>query len=124
MPLPWWASKLSTVEDPISLEPLRTLRYPPFECRADPSLPHGTESDWYDGRVLAMYLISTANFVHPVSRRELTRDECVDLDRYCVEHKLCAAHVAQQGLSIEPRLRRVARVPIQDWHAAGGCSNA
>ena len=43
--------------DPISLEPLRSLRYPPFELRADPSLTHATSSDWFDGAVLAAYLI-------------------------------------------------------------------
>ena len=59
--------------DPISLEPLRLLRYPPFECRADLSLSHCVASDWFDGRVLASYLVSTGNFTHPISRRELTR---------------------------------------------------
>ena len=43
--------------DPISLEPLRSLRYAPFELRADHSLAHATSSDWFDGAVLAAYLI-------------------------------------------------------------------
>ena len=63
----WWVTALSQEDDPISLEPLRKLRYPPFECRADPTLPHRTSSDWFDGRVLAHYLVATANFVHPIS---------------------------------------------------------
>ena len=73
----WWVTALAQEDDPISLEPLRKLRYPPFECRTDPSLPHRTSSDWFDGRVLAHYLVATANFVHPISRRELSRVECV-----------------------------------------------
>ena len=34
----WWAALPEAEADPISLEPLRLLRYPPFECRADLSL--------------------------------------------------------------------------------------
>ena len=89
----WWVTTLSTVEDPISLEPLRTLRYEPFELKADPSLAHGTTSDWFDGEVLAAYLVSTATFVHPLSRRELTRAECVALDQYLTKHSLQGTHV-------------------------------
>ena len=47
---PRWWKKLTDV-DPISLEPLRALRYPPFRCRADPELPHWYTSDWFDGKV-------------------------------------------------------------------------
>ena len=90
----WWVTALAQEDDPISLEPLRKLHYPPFECRTDPSLPHRTSSDWFDGRVLAHYLVATANFVHPISRRELSRVECVALDKYCLEHRLGSAHVA------------------------------
>lgn len=84
----WWARSLASYEDPISLEPLRTLRYPPFQLRANPDLPHGTASDWFDGQVLASYLISTGNFYHPISRRELERPECVALDQYLRQHNL------------------------------------
>ena len=53
----WWTSTLACEEDPISLEPLRKLRYPPFQCKTDPNLPHPTSSDWFDGKVLAAYLV-------------------------------------------------------------------
>ena len=91
----WWVRELATVEDPISLEPLRTLRYPPFQCKADLELTHRTSSDYFDGHVLAMYLVSTASFLHPISRRDLMRDECVALDEYCTQHGLCGAHVTK-----------------------------
>ena len=91
----WWMHELAAAEDPISLEPLRKLRYSPFQCKADPLLSHGTDSDWFDGRVLAHYLVSTANFVHPISRRDLTRAECVALDEYCVEYNLGGEHVTR-----------------------------
>ena len=73
--------------DPISMEPLRALRYPPFECKPDPTLAHRTAGDWVDGSALASYLVSTGNFSHPISRRPLARDECVALDQYLAEHK-------------------------------------
>ena len=89
----WWAVKLAKVDDPISLEPLRKLRYEPFECKADPNLPHSTESDWFDGQVLAAYLCSSASFAHPISRRAITRAECQTLDEYCSKHSLSGPHV-------------------------------
>ena len=89
----WWTRELASEEDPITLEPLRKLKHPPFECKADPSLSHRTGSDWFDGHALACYLIATANFLHPISRRPLTRAECEALDRHCVEHRLGSPHV-------------------------------
>ena len=92
---PWWTrGVLATVSDPISLEPLRALRYPPFSLRADPSLDHGTSGDWFDGQVLASYLISTGNFTHPISRRDLSRADCEGLDSYLMQHDLGGARVA------------------------------
>ena len=82
----WWTRALASEVDPISLEPLRSLRYPPYECRADTTLTHQTGSDWFDGLTLAAYLVSTGGFQHPISRRELTREDCVSLDEYLVEH--------------------------------------
>ena len=35
---------------------------------------------------LAAYLVSTGGFQHPISRRELTREDCVSLDKYLVAH--------------------------------------
>ncbi|KAL1507734.1 hypothetical protein AB1Y20_007347 [Prymnesium parvum] len=84
----WWVRDLAGYDDPISLDPLRMLRYPPFELRADLALGHGTNSDWFDGKVLATYLISTGNFFHPMSRREVRREECEALDQYLRVHGL------------------------------------
>jgi len=76
----WWRSL--TDVDPITLEPLKRLRYPPFPLRADAHV-----CTWFDGHVLGTYLISTGNFTHPLSRRELTREDCVQLDAYLELHK-------------------------------------
>eukprot|EP00302_Diacronema_sp_CCMP2436_P010145 CAMPEP_0179904604 /NCGR_PEP_ID=MMETSP0982-20121206/42013_1 /TAXON_ID=483367 /ORGANISM="non described non described, Strain CCMP 2436" /LENGTH=270 /DNA_ID=CAMNT_0021804483 /DNA_START=35 /DNA_END=845 /DNA_ORIENTATION=- len=75
----WWRSL--TDVDPITLEPLKRLRYPPFPLRADAHV-----CTWFDGHVLGTYLISTGNFTHPLSRRELTREDCVQLDAYLELH--------------------------------------
>ena len=56
----WW--RALDDDDPISLEPLRQLSYEPFELIADESVTY-----YFDGRVLASYLISSSNFVHPVA---------------------------------------------------------
>ncbi|KAL1530891.1 hypothetical protein AB1Y20_001782 [Prymnesium parvum] len=83
----WWmVPPYSTMTDTITLEPLYKLRQPPFELKADPTLPHGTASDWFDGRVLAAYLVSSGNYTHPASRREITREECEALDAWLVAY--------------------------------------
>ena len=86
----WWLRELAGVCDPISLDPIRTLKYPPFELRSDlrPNQKVHDDSDFYDGAVLANFLVSTGNFFHPISRRELTREECAALDAYLKENRL------------------------------------
>ena len=73
---PRWWKKLTDV-DPISLEPLRQLKVAPFDLTVD-----GTRSSFFDGKILATYLVSTGQFVHPISRRELTRDDALRLDEH------------------------------------------
>lgn len=86
---PFWWRKLTDC-DPISLEPLRRLKVEPFELSAD-----GVHAYWFDGRLLATYLVSSGNFSHPISRRELTREDCRRLDthlRKCVAIAHCTWH--------------------------------
>jgi hypothetical protein len=60
--------------DPISLEPLSALPYPPFPLAVDaasaaqPAGGGGDHVQMFDGQVLANYLLSTSNFTHPVRR--------------------------------------------------------
>jgi hypothetical protein len=42
----------------------------------------------FDGRVLAVYLVSTLQFIDPLNRRDLTRQEVVNLDNYLAKHRL------------------------------------
>jgi hypothetical protein len=80
----WWA--LLDHVDPISLEPLSALQYPPFELKA--AADTTSSSDFFDGRTLAMWLVSSGNFSHPLSRRELLRSEIVALDTHLRRHRI------------------------------------
>lgn len=40
----------------------------------------------YDGYALAVYLVSQLQFIDPLNRRDLTRDELLSLDAYCRFH--------------------------------------
>lgn len=42
----------------------------------------------FDGRVLAVYLVSTLQFIDPLNRRDLTRQEVENLDNYLAKHRL------------------------------------
>jgi len=84
----WWRDLEG--DDPISLDPLSQLRYEPFQLPADDSVVY-----YFDGHVLALYLVASGNFTHPVSRRVLTRDELIRLDTYLKLNKLKAAHVTR-----------------------------
>jgi hypothetical protein len=91
----WWRELKD--EDPISLEPLSALEYPPFELRArlDGKARAGEANRYFDGRMLGSYLVSTGCFLHPISRRELLREECEALDAYLLTHNLgtaCVSH--------------------------------
>jgi hypothetical protein len=80
----WWTSL--TEDDPISLEPLALLSYPPFKLNTEPD---GSGQDTlFDGRSLAKYIVMTGTFVHPISRRPLEHDDCAKLDSYMGSHGL------------------------------------
>ena len=131
---PWRQHIPEGAMDPITLDPLVSLVYPPFAlCAQAPFTPVNewpvkendnhkiqklTKEDrelqilqqqWgevslqetptttsptpqqrhynlYDGRALAYYLVSQLQFIDPLNRRDLTRDELVTLDRYLTRH--------------------------------------
>ncbi|KAG8459056.1 hypothetical protein KFE25_002463 [Diacronema lutheri] len=83
----WWR-RLTDV-DPISLEPLSQLPHAPFGLAAD-----GAVLVWFEPDTLSSYLVSTANFAHPISRRPLSRDDCARLDAHCAQHGLAQLGVA------------------------------
>jgi len=48
----------------------------------------GSHEYYFDGRLLANYLISSGSFLHPISRRELTREDCQLLDAHLKKFSL------------------------------------
>ena len=90
--LEWW--RTLEEDDLISLEPLAELPYAPFELAADCSASINANR-FFDGQVLAHYLVSSLNFVHPANRRPLSLDECARLDAYLAHHGLPPADVAR-----------------------------
>ena len=71
---PWWASLED--EDPVTLEPLASLLYPPFTLGAS----------HFDGLALAEYLCAARLMANPLTRQPLTRDDCERLDVYLAVH--------------------------------------
>ena len=110
----WWHALPVSEQDPISLEPLRRLRVEPFVIKED---GHDYR---FDGRVLAAYLVSSQQFVNPLTRRELDLEICAKLDRHLDSTKCRAQSVArawelrQQGASGErERLRTEAQAVME-----------
>jgi len=90
----WWKTIKDT--DPITLEPLSALKYEPFNLPADDNVPV-----LFDPRVLGVYLLSTGQFVHPVSRRAMTLEDCQALDLQAFRFRL------DFGCSIAEAYKRV-----------------
>lgn len=78
----WWNSL--TEECPITLEPLSTLKYPPYAL-VD-TIDGKRHETYFDGLALATYIISQGNFTNPLTRVPLTYDDCVCLDYHLNEH--------------------------------------
>mmetsp|Transcript_221 Transcript_221/g.338 ORF Transcript_221/g.338 Transcript_221/m.338 type:complete len:1129 (+) Transcript_221:51-3437(+) len=86
----WGLLLPTTNESSISEE--RELISDAIEATATFSNPSSTSNPrhyhLFDGRVLAFYLLSELQFIDPLNRRDLTRDELLHLDNYLSKHKL------------------------------------
>ena len=107
-PTTWWRN-LNDI-DPITLEPLSSLPYPPFvlESGSGPSRGSGdrassssslasarsTKRFYFDGEALAEFLISSANFCNPMNRDRLSKTDCERLDAYVEMHVSECMYVA------------------------------
>ncbi|CAB9505857.1 R3H domain [Seminavis robusta] len=49
----------------------------------------------FDGRALAYYMVSQLQFIDPLTRRDLDRDELIQLDRYLVRHGFTDLNVVE-----------------------------
>jgi hypothetical protein len=76
----WWQAIEG--DCPISLTPICELPHPPFALQASGSnTPH-----YFDARVLASFLITSGDFINPMNRVPLARDECKDLDTHIQQY--------------------------------------
>ena len=91
------------------------LPQPPFECKADMS--NSTGSDWFDGRVLALYLTSSGHFAHPTSRRPLQRAECVALDEHVRRHRLGSSFEVARAFDLQSDMARTGAAPSEELAA-------
>merc|ERR1719421_1209914 len=76
----WWSS--IDTECPISLARIGDLQEPPFVLATEGS----AAKHYFDARFLANFLVSSLDFIDPVNRRELTREECRELDDFMADH--------------------------------------
>jgi hypothetical protein len=104
----WWRSLTDC--DPISLEPLSELAYPPFELAND---ENGRALVQFDGQVLANYIVSTGVFENPLSRRSLPYADCKRLDEYLHINGLGAA-----GVGDAFRLRQMITTKVSNGASA------
>ncbi len=89
----WWR-KGDLGECPITLECFSTLEYPPFALYHPGKAPRNADgrasdegvSAYFDGLALASYIVSRGVFQNPLTRVELTAEDCRRLDRYLEAH--------------------------------------
>lgn len=85
----WWAKVDG--DCPISLVPIAELPAPPFCLQPEgTAVPH-----YFDARFLASFLLSSFDFINPVNRTALTREDCLALDAHLRAH-----HSEQQATSV------------------------
>ena len=70
--------------------------------------------------MLAHYLVSSLNFIHPANRRGLSLDECRRLDEYLAKHKLPVAEVAR-AFQV-PSIKYQVDICQQAWLLPTACS--
>eukprot|EP00934_Nitzschia_sp_Nitz4_P008013 Nitzschia sp. Nitz4//scaffold179_size51476//25531//29865//NITZ4_006927-RA/size51476-snap-gene-0.97-mRNA-1//-1//CDS//3329539219//8003//frame0 len=63
------------------------------EQKPAPLDPTQRHYNLFDGRALAYYIVSELQFIDPLNRRDLTRPELVQLDRYLVRHGFTGLNV-------------------------------
>jgi hypothetical protein len=78
-----WGDKLASTEGIVHASSGESER---ADTRAAGSEAPRLHYHLYDGRALAYYCVSQLQFIDPLNRRDLTRDELVNLDRYLRRH--------------------------------------
>ena len=118
----WWKS-LGREECPITLEPLATLPYPPFVIQGASS---SNAVSYFDGLALASYIVSRGIFQNPLTRQDLTLEDCLRLDEYLDEHRcwltsdsFASGTDSRRALSVAEAFRLRQSVQVEANHRGG-----
>lgn len=89
-----WGSKISTSNNNQALNSSKSASK---QEKITESLPKNNQKHvhLFDGKVLAAYLVSQLQFIDPLNRRDLTRDEIKNLDEYLERHRIQHASVLE-----------------------------
>lgn len=119
--LGWWRSLPASEECPVSLTRIRDLESEPFALTA--CAPGMVQSDdepkhYFDAPALAMFLVSSSQFMNPVNRRPLELSECRKLDKHMGKTSLrvADAFLLAGGASSSSPAREVASVAHHLFH--------
>lgn len=82
-----WGSKIPLEDDSDSNKNNDKLTDDDQNKKADTAKNDG-HFHLFDGQVLAYYLVSQLQFIDPLNRRDLTREEIINLDNYLQRHKI------------------------------------
>ncbi|KAL3914160.1 MAG: hypothetical protein SGILL_006211 [Bacillariaceae sp.] len=93
----WWKTS-DLGECPITLESLNTLPYPPFLL----------QRNYFDGFALASFIVSRGVFQNPLTREDLTMEDCRRLDKYLEDY--CYNNSASEDYAIGMTRRKVSVV--------------
>ena len=90
-----WGNQLSVREEPQS-DVDKQQSGGGSSCRSKSTTPSKDRHvHLYDGRALAYYMVSQLQFIDPLNRRDLVRDEIVNLDQYLRRHGFHNLNVAE-----------------------------
>ncbi|CAE8607448.1 unnamed protein product [Polarella glacialis] len=98
----WWRKLVD--EDPITLEPLKELGFPPFKLTS--GINATGASHYFDAVALASYLTRRGIFENPLTREPLGLQECVQLDEHLRLHvPLCREFRVADALTLQRSIR-------------------
>lgn len=80
----WWHEL--TEDDPITLNPLKSLDVPPFELKSAGGNAGGAVRHFFDAVALASYITRRLVFENPFNRAEISREDCARLDGHIRQH--------------------------------------
>lgn len=104
----WWHRLRDA--DPITLNPLSSLRIPPFSLKVEDS----EVIHYFDSQALANYLLSTGTFVNPITRLEISREDCIRLDDHLRRYGMKELAKCLQMLDLQNSVRVLGSTQVEE----------